>query len=68
MGYRIPVSLPPPLSPVPTPIPSYSLTSIKGKALCGEVLSLFEKGAVELAPPSPGYYSCLFVLQKATGS
>ena len=31
-------------------------------------LSLISKGAVELAPPSPGYYSCLFVVWKATGS
>ena len=47
---------------------SYSPSSIKWKALHGEVLSLISKGAVELAPPSPGYYSCLFVVWKATGS
>ena len=34
----------------------------------GEVLSLLEKGAIELAPPSPGYYSCLFVVWKTSGS
>ena len=67
MGYRIPFSSPPPLSRVPVPIPSYSPTSTKGKALRVEVLSLVEKGAVELAPPSPGYYSRLFVVWKATG-
>ena len=34
-----------------------------------EVLSLLEKGAIELAPlPSPGYYSWLFVVMKASGS
>ena len=42
---------------------------LRGKALEREVLSLVEKGAVELAPlPSPGFYSCLFVVMKASGS
>ena len=67
-GYCIPFSSPPPLSPVPIPVPSYSPSSIKGEALHGEVLSLVEKGAVELAPPSPGYYSRLFVVWKAMAS
>ena len=68
MGYRIPFSSPPPLSRVPPPIPSCSLNSIKEKMLHEEILSLIEKGAVELAPSSRGYYSCLFVVWKATGS
>ena len=42
------------LSLVPIPMPSYSPSSIKGKALQEEVLSLLAKGAIELAPPSPG--------------
>ena len=67
LGYRLPFSSPP-LSMVPPSIPSYFPSSIKGKALHGEVLSLFDKGAIELAPPSPGYYNCLFVVWKATGS
>ena len=67
-GYRIPFSSPPPLSAVLLPLPSYSPSSIKGKGLHGEVLSLISKGAVELAPPPPGYYSRLFVVWKATGS
>ena len=67
-GYHISFSPPPPLSVVPLPIPSYSPSSIKVKALHGEVLSLISKGAVELSPPSPGYYSRLFVVGKATGS
>ena len=50
-GYHIPFSSPPPLSAVLAPVPSYSLSSIKGKALHREVLSLISKGAVELAPP-----------------
>ena len=32
-----------------------------------KVLSLVEKGAVELALPSLGYYSCLFVVWKVMG-
>ena len=41
-----------------------SLTSIKGRALLGEINALITKGAVELAPLSPGYYSGLFVVQE----
>ena len=37
-------------------------------SLHGEALSLISKGAVELTPLSPGYYSLLFVVWKATGS
>ena len=67
-GYRIPFLRPPTLSAKPIPMPSYAPTSIKGAAL--EVtLALIAKGAVELAPlPSPGFYSCLFVVWKASGS
>ena len=67
-GYVIPFSSPPPLSPDPIPFSSYSLDSTKGKALFGEILALIEKGAVELAPPSPVYYSRMFVVWKALGS
>ena len=68
-GYRIPFRWAPTLSEEPIPYPSYSPSSIRGKALEGEVLSLLEKGAIELAPlPSPGYYSRLFVVMKASGS
>ena len=64
-GYRIPFRWSPTLSEEPIP---YSPTSIRGKALEGEVLALLEKGAIELAPlPSPGYYSRLFVVMKASG-
>ena len=61
-GYRVPF-----LSE-PIPFPSYCPTSIRGKALEKEVQSLVEKGAVELAPlPSPGFYSRIFVVMKASG-
>ena len=66
--YRVPFLSEPPLAAEPIPFPSYSPTSIKGKAL-EEVQSLVEKGAVELAPlPSPGFYSRVFVVMKASGS
>ena len=59
----------PTLSKEPITYPAYSPSSIRGKALEVEVLSLLEKGAIELAPlPSPGYYSRLFVVMKASGS
>ena len=68
-GYRIPFRVVPTLSKEPIPFPLYSPSSIRGKALNAEVLSLVEKGAVELAPlPSPGFYSRLFVVMKASGS
>ena len=53
----------------PIPFPSYSPSSIRGKALEKEVQSLVEKGAFELVPlPSPGFYSRIFVVMKASGS
>ena len=64
-GYRVPFVSDPSLSVVPIPLPSYSLSSIKGKALQGEIEALIAKGTVELAPSSPGFYSRLFVVQKA---
>ena len=64
MGYRTPT-----LSREPIPYLAYSPTSFRGKALEGEVRSLLDKGAIELAPlPSPGYYSRLFVVMKASGA
>ena len=67
-GYQIPFLTPPPLSSVPILLPSYSPSSIRGKALTLEVLALREKGAIELAPSSPGYYSRVFVAMKASGA
>ena len=65
--YRIPFCVVPTLSEEPIFYPSYGPSSIKGKALDAEVLSLVEKGAVELAPlPSPGFYNRLFVVSGMT--
>ena len=63
-----PVFSAPPLSDVPIPLPSYSPSSIRGLALTAAVADLREKGAIDAAPPpSPGYYSRLFVTPKVTG-
>ena len=68
LGYRVPFMSDPPLSVVPIPLPSYSPSSIKGKALQRGKETLIAKGAVKLAPLSPGFYSHLFMVQKASGS
>ena len=68
-GYKILFRAAPKLSEEPIPYPSYSPSSIRGKTLASEVLSLIKTGAVELAPlPSTGFYSRLFVVMKASGS
>ena len=66
-SYRVPFLSTPPLSDVPIPLPNYSPSSIREIALTAAVADLHEKGAIELAPPSPGYYSRLFVTPKVTG-
>ena len=67
VGYRIPFDRRPPLSERPS-LPAYSPQSIKGVALTQELQNLLRKGAVEPAPQSPGFYSRLFLVQKASGS
>ena len=49
------------------PLPSYSPSSIRGLALSDAVSALVEKVAIEIAPPSPGFYSRFFVTPKVTG-
>ena len=68
VGYRIPFERRPPLSERPLSLPAYSPQSIKGVALTQELQTLLRKGAVEPAPQSPGFYSRLFFVQKASGS
>ena len=63
-GYRILFSRGPPLSDQPLPMPSYSPSSIRGKALEKEFQDLLLKRAIEQAPQTPGFYSRLFVVQK----
>ena len=68
VGYRIPFDRRPPLSERPLSLPAYSPQSIKGVALTQELQNFLRKGAVEPAPQSPGFYSHLFLVQKASGS
>ena len=68
VGYRIPFDRPPPLSECPISLPAYSPHSIRGVALNQELQDLLRKGAVEPAPQSPGFYSRLFLVKKASGS
>ena len=68
VGYRIPFNRPPPLSECPISLPAYSPHSIRGVALNQELQNLLRKGAVEPAPQSPGFYSRLFLVKKASGS
>ena len=67
VGYRIPFDRLPPLSERPLSLPAYSPQSIRGVALTQELQDLLRKGAVEPAPQSPGFYSRLFLVQKASG-
>ena len=67
-GYAIPFRMPPPLSPTPIILDSYYPQSVKGRALDEEIQALRRKGAVEPAPPTPGFFSRrMFVVTKATG-
>ena len=68
VGYRILFDRPPPLSERPLSLPAYSPHSIRGVALNQELQDLLRKGAVEPAPQSPGFYSRLFLVKKASGS
>ena len=68
VGYCLPF-LSTPLSNVPIPMPSSSPTSIKGAVLEEVTLGFIAKGAVELhPPPSPDFYSRLFVVWETSGS
>ena len=68
VGYRIPFDRLPPLSERSLSLPAYPPQSIRGVALTQELQDLLRKGAVEPAPQSPGFYSRLFLVQKASGS
>ena len=67
-GYGILFSQRPPLSDQPLPMPSYTPSSIRGKALEQEFQDLLHKQAIEQAPQTPGFYSRLFVVQKDSGA
>lgn len=69
LGYRLPFSpQPPALSNAPLYLRAYHQGSERHSFLSKEVASLQEKGAVEIVKsPSPGYYSRLFLVPKASG-
>ena len=67
VGYRIPFDRRPPLSKRPLFLPAFSPQSIGGVALTQELQNLLWKGAVNPALQYPGFYSRLFLVQKASG-
>ena len=68
-GYRVPFKdSPPPLARTPVSFPTYRAGSPRAQALRQEVEAMLTKGALEIArDPGPGFYSRLFLVEKATG-
>ena len=68
-GYRVPFKdSPPHLSRTPASFPTYRAGSPRAQALRQEVEALLAKGALEIArDPGPGFYSHLFLVEKASG-
>ena len=68
-GYRVPFTdSPPPLARTPVSFPMYRAGSPRAQALRQEVEAMLAKGALEIArDPGPGFYSRLFLVEKATG-
>ena len=68
-GYRVPfLDSPSPLSHTPVSFPTYRAGSPRAQALRQEVEAMLAKGALEIArDPGPGFYSRLFLVEKASG-
>ena len=68
-GYRVPfLDSPPPLSRTPVSFPTYRAGSLRAQALQQEVKAMLDKGALEIAQdPGSGFYSRLFLVEKASG-
>ena len=67
-GYRLPFESPPPLTRTPILFPAYRPGSPQSLALHQEIEKMLAKGALEIVPdPGPGFYSRLFLVEKATG-
>ena len=68
-GYRVPFKdSPPPLARTPVSFPTYRAGSPRAQTLRQEVEAMLAKGALEIArDPGPGFYSRLFLVEKATG-
>ena len=68
VGYRLPFESPPPLTDTPVRFRSYFNNSSRFRALEAEVQTMLQKGAVEVVTDrSPGFYSRLFLVEKASG-
>ena len=68
-GYCVPFKdTPPPLSRTPVSFPTYRAGSPRAQALRQGVEGMLAKGALEIArDPGPGFYSRLFLVEKASG-
>ena len=67
-GYRVPFTDSPPLSRTPVSFPTYWAGSPRAHALRQEVEAMLDKGALEIALDlGPGFYSRLFLVEKASG-
>ena len=68
-GYHVPfLDSPPPLSRIPVSFPMYRAGSPRAQALRQEIEGMLAKGALEIArDPGPGFYSRLFLVEKASG-
>ena len=68
-GYCVPFKdSPPHLSRTPVSFPTYQAGSPRAQALRQEVEAMLAKRALEIArDPGPGFYSCLFIVEKASG-
>ena len=66
--YRLPFESPPPLTRTPILFPAYRPGSPQSLVLHQEIEKMLAKGALEIVPdPGPGFYSRLFLVEKATG-
>ena len=65
-GYKIPFVMLPPLK-LQGQETTYPKGSLKWSSLNQSVQELWNKGAIEPAPLTPGFYSRLFLVRKATG-
>ena len=68
-GYRVPFKdSPPPLSRTPVSFPTYRAGSPRAQALRQEMEGMLAKVALEIARDTgPGFYSRLFLVEKASG-
>ena len=68
-GYRVPfLDSPPPLSRTPVSFPTYRAGSPRAQAMRQEVEGMLAKGALDITrDPGPGFYSRLFLVEKASG-